>query len=117
MTDSLQPEWKSFKFNGVIYAVYRLPGMAVWRYLKEKGQKRVFPNEQAARNAARDRALSILFPALTGTMPLNEKKVAESLGVEEWLQSKREDLKAAHTIRKPGTGKTTIVIKGRARAC
>jgi glutathione S-transferase len=94
VTDSLQPEWKAFVFKGVIYGIYRLPGAAVWRYLKEKGKKRVFPNEQAARNAARERALAILFPALTGTMPLNEKKVAESLGVEEWLKSKREDLKA-----------------------
>lgn len=116
MTDTLMPEWQALTFGHKIYAIYRLPGMPNWRYLKDaKGEKRTYITEREARAAAEARAKELLFPKLTGTMPMDDKKVAETLGVEEWLQSKRQDIKAAKTIRKAGR-RPLVVVQGKVRA-
>lgn len=108
-----QPQWRSMTFAGKIYGIYRLPGASQWRYLKEKGARKAFPTERDAITAARDKALSILFPQMTSSLPLDDKKVAESLGVEQWLKSRREDVKKAQTLRRPGR-RAVVVVRGRA---
>lgn len=111
-----QPEWRALKFGSRIFGIYKLPGMSQWRYLKEKGgEKKLFPTQTAARDAARERALSILFPKMTSSLPVTEKGVADKLGVEAWLKTKREDLKKAQTIRKAGRRSYTV-IKGKVGA-
>lgn len=110
-----QPQWQSLTFKGEIFGIFKLPGASQWRYIKENGVRRVFPTEKAALEAARDTALRILFPAIHSTTEPSEKKVAEALGVEEWLRSKRQDIKNAKTVYRPGNRPFTAVT-GKARA-
>lgn len=106
------PEWQAMEQGGLIYGIYRLPGAANWRYLREKGEKRTFPTQEAAASAAREKVLSILFPPMRGTIAPEDAKVAESLGVEQWLRTRRQDAKAAQTIYKPGK-RPLYVVKGK----
>lgn len=116
MADALQPEWQALTFGHKIYAIFRLPGASQWRYLKNKdGSKRTFITEREARAAAKSKAMDILFPKTTGTIDLDDRKVAETLGVEQWLQSKRADIKAAKTLHKPGR-RQVVVVRGKVRA-
>lgn len=110
---SSTPQWQALKFASQIFAIYRLPG-GTWRYLRDKGSRRTFATEREAEVAARDRALSILFPQPKKAEP-TEAKVAAALGRDEWLQQKRADQKAARKLVRKG-GKVTIVMHGRARA-
>lgn len=110
MTD--QPQWQSLEFGHKIYGIYKLPGMSQWRYLRDKtGEKRTFITAREAEKAARDRALEILFPAVRGVV--TEKEAAEALGVEEWLRSRRADVKSASIVREAGR-KPYKVMTGRA---
>lgn len=113
MTDNAQPRWDAITVSGKIHGIYRLPGANQWRYLKEKGEKREFATEREARDAARDRALAILFPVIHSTAAPTEKALAETLGVEQWLQSRREDRKRAATEYRPGK-RPLVVMRGRA---
>lgn len=99
-------------FGSQIFGIYKLPGAANWRYLREKGERRAFSTEREAREAARDRALSILFPPIHSSKDPDEKKVAETLGVEDWLQTKRQDIKDARKLHRSGK-RTVVVVKGR----
>jgi hypothetical protein len=110
MTD--QPQWQAITFNGKVHAIFKLPAASQWRYVKENGERKAFATEHEAREAARDVALRILFPTIHSTAVPSEKKIAEALGVEDWLKSKREDRKNAVTHHKAGRRPFTE-MKGR----
>lgn len=113
MSDSEQPQWQALTFCGKIYAIYKLPGMSQWRYLRKGDEKLTFATESAARDAARDRALAILFPKMHSTATPTEKSVSDALGVEQWLKVKRADARKAETIHRAGK-RQLKVMRGRA---
>lgn len=109
-----EPFWGALKFNGQIFAIYRLPGTSQSRYLRRGGKRLVFATEAEARAAAKKRCHELLYPPIVSTnKPPDEQKLAEKLGVENWLKVKREDAKKARQIVRKG--KRTVVVNGRAR--
>lgn len=113
--------WRAKQF-GIGYSAEYLPcGQASWRILRErkadgKVAPRSFPTVRDAIRAAKDAYLRSVEPEIRASLPFDPERVKSKLeaDAEQWLKSKREDVKAAHTLRKPGR-KQVIVMRGRAR--
>jgi hypothetical protein len=109
------PQWQALQKGGRIFGIFRLPGASQWRYVRENGERRVFSTEHEASEAARRVALDILFPRIVSTIDKADRTVAEALGVEEWLRSRRQDVKRAQTIYRPGK-RPYVMQRGKVRA-
>lgn len=113
MTD--HPRWEAHIEGNRIFGVYLLPGASQWRYVREGGKAKAFPSEKAAQDAARQAALDRLFPRIVSTIDKADRKAAEALGVEEWLRSRRQDVKSARTVHRPGKP-PFVMQRGKVRA-
>lgn len=111
----IEPECRAFEFGHKIYATYRTHPGAREKWLRNPdGSKRTFVTKREAIQAARQRVRELGHGGSSVTAGTDdEKKVAEALGVEKWLKSKREDIQAAKRIHRAGK-KTIVVMRGRA---
>ena len=113
--------WRAKQFSFGYAAEWLPPGQTVWRIVKEPGpdgkkRPRVLPTIREALQVATDTYLRSVEPEIRATLPFDPQRAKSRLeeDAEQWLRSKREDVKAAHVLRKPGR-KQVIVMKGRAR--
>jgi hypothetical protein len=109
--------WRARHFGAGYSAEYLPCGLRTWRILRQKGEVHVFPTRAQAQEAAKEAYLRTVEPTIRATLPVDPEKVAAKLQdeAENWLKSKREDVKAAHTVHRPGK-KAFRVMKGRAIA-
>lgn len=109
--------WRARHFGAGYSAEYLPCGESRWRIIKAKGEVQIFPTASAARAAAKEAWFRRLEPTIRATIPPDPDKLAAKLAdeAENWLRSKREDVKAAHTIHRPGK-RALVVMRGKALA-
>ncbi|MGE0290376.1 MAG: hypothetical protein AB7I42_25015 [Bradyrhizobium sp.] len=108
--------WRAKQFDKGYSAEFLPPGQRTWRMVKSGGEPIVFGSFSEAHGAAKNAFLQRLEPTIRATLPVDPDRIAAKLAdeAENWLKSKREDVKASSTLYRPGR-KHVIVMAGRAR--
>ncbi|MFC3208120.1 hypothetical protein [Aquamicrobium soli] len=107
--------WRVRHFKTGFSAEYLRCGMGHWRFVLDGKQPKLFVDRREARCAAEDAYLASLDASVRSSLPVSEDKIARNLEMarEQFLKSKREDVKRTETIHRPGR-KKLIVMTGRA---
>lgn len=109
--------WRALHFKTGYSAEFLPDGQRTWRYVKDSaGRPEVFPTRYDADRAARDAYYDYRDRSqIRATIPLDPARLKSKLeaDAETWLKTKRDDAKAATTMRRPGK-RTIVVMRGRA---
>jgi hypothetical protein len=109
--------FRASQFKGGYVAEFLPLGQRTWRMVKSGGEPIIFVTSRAARDAAENAYLARLEPTIRSTIPVSPDRLEAKLmdEAENWLQSKRADVKAQTTLHRPGR-KKVIVMTGKAMA-
>lgn len=108
--------YRASQFRGGYVAEFLPPGQRTWRMLKADGEPKLFPSWKAARDAAYSAFMLRLEPNIRSTMPVDPERLKSNLEAqaEDWLRSKREDVRRSEIIRVPGK-RPLLKVPGKAR--
>lgn len=114
----MEKPWRAKQFRGGYSAEFLPLGQRTWRIVKSGGDPIIFPSRSGALDAAENAYLARLNPTIRATIQIDPEKAEARMeakmlaDAESWLKSKREDVKRAETVYRPGR-KKLIVMSGR----
>lgn len=110
-----KPRWGSKPYDGGYAGYFALPGAGTARFVRKNGQVVVLADEREARDLAREVCLGILYPTIRHTRESEQDDpIAKALGVDDWIRSRREDIKNATTMHRAGR-RPVLVMKGKSQ--
>src|SRR4051812_29585547 len=121
MTDTSQPQVRSFPWAKGYQAHFRMPG-GRWQFVRAKGQKtaEIFPTSEAAKDAATALVFKFMCPAIVATKaegpaPANDDEMLERAIVAAFGSFKqsqeRQRIEDRKVLRGLGKGFVTVETK------
>lgn len=107
--------WRAKQFDGGYSAEFLPCGERSWRIVKAGGKVVIFARRQQALTAAKNAYLARLEPNIRATLPIDPDRLSAKLSdeAENWLKSKRGDVKNQTAMHKAGR-RPVIKLVGKA---